>query len=214
MIKKNDIKYDPEKDIFNWDPDAWYVSYKTYVILALISTVATIIIATMKIPIVFKDPLATMKRNFMSFQLSMIIISIVSSTVAILFFKNKKIAMQILKFIAIITILMIAVQLTIKLNIDNKYNEEVFGQFYEQINTDNNEEVKVYLMDIFGRVEKNDKESYIQYSVDTFNKFKFKTTLYIMMHIIVEIIIVYLVYKMKVIQNQKEKNDKDVFYSS
>lgn len=214
MLRKNDVDYKFQNNFWNWDSEAWYVSYKTYVILALISTLATIIIATMKIPIIFQDPLLTTKRNFMNFQLIMIVISIISSMVAILLFKNKEVVVQILKFIAIITILMIAVQVTIKLNIDNKYNEEAFGEFYEQITSNSNEEGKVYLMGMFGREQKNDKESYIQYSVDTFNKFKLKTTLYIIIHIIVEIIIVYLVNKVKMTQKKKEKMDKDVFYSN
>ena len=38
--------------------------------------------------------------------------------------------------------IMIVIQLVIKINIDNKYNEDKFGEIFEQIKTDDDENKK------------------------------------------------------------------------
>lgn len=53
------------------------------------------------------------------------------------------------------------------------------------------------------------KESYIQKSMDAFNNFKMKTTLYIMLHIIVEFVVIYLLYRLKIFEAKREKHAKD-----
>lgn len=186
---------------------------KTFMLMEVMSflLIAIIVIAALfwGYPITFEDPIATMKDDFITSQLIMIGISIISIAIVTIFSKEKENLVKALQLIAIITMLMIIVQVMIKSNIDNEYNEEIFGQFYEQINTDTNEDEKNFSIGMSGMSLISAKESYIQKSMDAFNNFKMKTTLYIMLHIIVEFVVIYLLYRLKIFEAKREKHAKD-----
>ena len=186
---------------------------KTFMLMELMSflLIAIIIAAALfwGYPITFEDPIAEMKENFLNSQLIMIGISLISIAIVTIFSREQKNLANGLKIIAIITMVMIMGQLIIKSNIDNKYNKDVFGQFYEQIDPDSNKSDKKVSLEMSGMSLKSAKESYIQKSVDAFNNFKMKTTLYILVHLIVEVVIVFLLYRLKISEIQRQKLAKD-----
>lgn len=155
-----------------------------------------------------EDPIAIIKNNILTAQLVMIGLSLIATLLVTIFTRNKKKLIQKFKIIVIISILMIIAQITMKIYMDSKYNEETFEQFYEQTNSDG-ENKKGITLGIYGVRITSEKESYVQKSIALYNLFNIKTLLYIIIHVIVVMLILYLTIKLMSIEEKKAKIAKD-----
>jgi len=156
----------------------------------------------------YEDPIAIEKNNVLTLQLVMIGISLIITLLITIFTRDKKKLIQKFKLIVIISILMIITQFTIKIYMDSQYNEEVFEQFYEQTNPDS-ENKKGITLGLYGVRISSEKESYVQKSVALYNLFKIKTLLYIIIHSIFVILIIYLTIKLIMIEEKRDRIAKD-----
>ena len=182
------------------------------VISALILLLIILAVYLFVYQVTFEDPIKTIKSSFLTAQLVTICISIALTGLVTVFSKSKETLIGNLRIVAMISILMIAVVLGIKLHMDNKYNEETFGQFYEtyeQTEDIANEKSKKISIGLSGVKMLNLKESYVKDSVNAYTNFKLKTTLYIIIHMFVVMIIFYLISRLSSIERKKQQLAKD-----
>lgn len=189
---------------------------KTFVAIELISTLIILLIVfavyLFAYQISFEDPIAKMKRTFLTAQLISIGISLVATMLVTFLTKSSKEKLiKNLRVVAIISILIIIVFLGIKLYVDNKYNEDTFGEFYEQYEQPNNngENLKQVSLGLSGIKLSSLKEAYIEESVNAYTNFSVKAMLYMIIHILVVIVIFYLSYRLSAIERKKERLAKD-----
>lgn len=187
---------------------------KSLVVIQLIWAIAIAILAFglyfLVLKSSFEDPIATIKNNILTTQLVMIGFSIITTLLVTIFTRKKEKLIKKFKVIAIVSILMIGAQLCIKIDMDNKYNEETFEQFYEDANLDN-EYKRDITIGLYGVRIVDAKEGYIQKSMISYNIFKIKTMLYIVIHAIFVILILFLIIKLISIEDRKAKLAKDDF---
>lgn len=168
---------------------------KTFIGMQLIIVIAfAIIVCGLCIYVVensFEDPIATIKNNIITLQLVMIGFSLITMLIVTIFTRKTQRLIQKFKLIVIVSILMIIAQLGIKMCMDNKYNEETFGQFYEETNPDG-ENKKGISIGLSGVKITEEKEVYIQNSKTSYTIFQVKTMSYIIIHALIVILILYL----------------------
>lgn len=157
---------------------------------------------------IFEDPIEKIKNNILTIQLVMIGFSVITTLLVSIFIKNKKKLVYKFILIAILSIVMIIVQMIIKVYMDNKYNEKTFEELYEQYNF-NDEHKKGISVGLNGVKIVSAKESYIQKSITLYNIFKIRTMLFIIIHVIFVILILYLIIKLMSIEEKRAKLAKD-----
>ncbi len=201
-----------------WSGRFMIIQYdKTFVAIELISwviillTILAVYLFTYKVS--FEDPIAQMKSNFLTAQFSSIVISIIIAGVVTFFTrKSKEKLIRNLIIVAIISLIVNFIFLGFKLNIDNKYNETTFREFYEQYeqskNNDNKNTNKI-TVGLSGVKMSSLKEAYVEESVNAYTNFSVKVTLYMVIYIFVVFIIFYLAYRLSVIERKKEKLSRD-----
>lgn len=189
---------------------------KTFVAIELISTLIILLIVfavyLFAYQISFEDPIAKMKRTFLTAQLISIGISLVATMLVTFLTKSSKEKLiKNLRVVAITSILMIIVFLGIKLYVDNKYNEDTFGEFYEQYEqpNDSSKDSNKISLSLSGIKLSSLKEAYIEESVNAYTNFSVKAMLYMIIHILVVIVIFYLSYRLSAIERKKERLAKD-----
>lgn len=200
-----------------WNGNFVVIQYdKNFVAIELISaliillTILAVYLFAYKVS--FEDPIATTKSNFLTAQLISIGISLVATGLVTFFTKSSKEKLiRNLRIVAIVSMAIIAVFLVIKLNLDSKYNETTFGEFYEQYEQSNNKDKNLNKISfgMSGIKISSLKEAYIDESVNAYTNFSVKTMLYMIIHILVVIILFYLSYRLSVIERKKEKLAKD-----
>lgn len=199
-----------------WNGRYYVIHYdKTFVAIELISwliiflTIFAVYLFEYKVS--YEDPIATIKSHFLNGQLISILISItVAVIVTFVTRSSKENLIRNLRVVAIISVAIIIVFLGIKINMDDKYNENAFGEFYEQYennkdkNNSKNISVKFPSMKIL-----NEKEAYIENSKSAYTNFSVKTILYMIIHFIVVAVIFYLSCRLSYIERKKAKLAKD-----
>lgn len=157
----------------------------------------------------FNDPIATIKSNFLIVQLISIIVSIVSTVLVTFFSKSKENLIRNLILVSIASILVIFVLMGIKMNLDNKYNEVVFSEFYEIYEYSENDKHSIHVnVGVSGLKMGDAREIYIEKSKEAYNNFKVRTTLYMILHILTVFVIVYLSYRIITNERKKEQLEK------
>ncbi len=160
----------------------------------------------------YEDPIATVKDNYLRAQLIAIIASIGLTGLVTIFTKSSKEKLiRNLNIIGFLSIVVMVVLLGIKLNLDSQYNEETFGQFYDQYEQPNNSRQTTDTMSVgvFGVKRLSDKENYIEKSKGAYTNFSVKATIYMIIHIVCVVFIFYLSYRLISIQDNKQRLAKD-----
>jgi len=157
----------------------------------------------------FEDPIATMKNNFLTLQIRLIGISIIATAIVSVFSKSKKKLVRNLAIVVVVSIIMIIMQVGLKIFIDNKCNEEEFARLYETYKEDDDRYYKDISISLSGVEIIGAKESYIKKSINAYNIFKLKTISYIIIHILIVILILYIINRIVIIENNKTKLARD-----
>lgn len=189
--------------------DKNFIAMELSIIFIIILTAFAVYLFAYKVS--FEDPIATTKNVFLTAQLISIGMSLMATGFMTFFMKNKEMLIRNLKIVAIVSALILVVFLGIKVYIDNIYNEEKFGEFYEKYEQHNDivkNENKISI-GLSGMKISNLKESYIDKSVSAYTNFSIKVMLYVIIHILVIILILYLSYRLTSIEIKKEKLSKD-----
>ncbi|MGN1270565.1 MAG: hypothetical protein ACI4UX_00995 [Clostridia bacterium] len=160
----------------------------------------------------FEDPIATIKNNFLTAQLVSIITSLgLIGLVTWLTKSSKENLIRNLKIIAIACAIVIFIFLGIKINMDRKYNQNTFGEFYENYekpkkNSKDSNKIEVSLADV---KILDPKEAYIEESTKAYTVFTIKTILYMVIHTVIVILTMYLSHRLTTIEEKKQKLAKD-----
>lgn len=185
---------------------------KTFIAMELISAFLIILIAVavylFAYQITFYDPIAETKTTFLTFQLISILATVILAGLITILSKQKETIIKGLKLVGIISLLIVLIHLGSKIYLDSQYNEETFGEFYEtyeQGNTDS----KRLTIGLSGIQYLDDKEAYIEESVNAYTNFKVKTILYMVIYCITICIIFYLAHRLENMEDKKEELYKD-----
>ncbi len=200
-----------------WNGSFVIIKYdKTFVTIELISALIILLIVfavyLFAYQITFEDPIAEIKSTFLTAQFISIGISLVTTgLVTFLTKSSKEKLIKNLRVIAIVLILVIIAFLGIKLYVDSKYNEDTFGEFYEQYEQSNNssKDSNKISFGLSGIKISSLKEAYIEESVNAYTNFSVKAMLYMIIHILVVIVIFYLSYRLSATERKKERLAKD-----
>lgn len=193
---------------------------KGFFILQVIAIVIFLILALgvylFAYKVAFNDPIAEMKKEFLTIQLVSSIATIGMAGAIVLFSKNKEALTKRLAILAILIFSIICINLVIKNDLDKTYTSEKFEEFYNQYEhheetSKNNKKVNVGLS---GIKIVSEKESYIEQSIAAYKNFKLKTTLYIVIQALTFVMLILLIVKITTNENKKEeiyKDDKILF---
>ena len=186
---------------------------KTFIAMELISAFLIILIAVavylFAYQITFYDPIAEMKETFLTFQLISIIVTVVLAGLITILSKKKETIIKGLKLVGIISLLIMFIHLGLKIYLDNVYNEETFGEFYETYESGNDTNSKKVTVGLSGIKYLNDKETYIEKSMGAYRKFKVRTILYMAIYFIMICILFYLAHRLANMEEKKEELYKD-----
>lgn len=186
---------------------------KTFIAMELISAFLIILIAVavylFAYQITFYDPIAEMKETFLTFQLVSIIVTVVLAGLITILSKKKETIIKGLKLVGIISLLIMFIHLGLKIYLDNVYNEETFGEFYETYESGNDTNSKKVTVGLSGIKYLNDKETYIENSMSAYTNFKIKTILYMAIYFIMICILFYLAHRLANMEEKKEELYKD-----
>lgn len=161
----------------------------------------------------FEDPIELIKNNFLTVQLKLIAISVIATIIVIIFTRNKRKLIRNLIIVALISIIMITIQVGVKIYLDNKYNQEEFEQLYEIHKEKDDKYYKDISISISGVDIIGAKESYIKKSTSSYNIFKIKTIMFLSIHLLIVIMILYKINKLIIIETNKANIVKnEVFY--
>ena len=186
---------------------------KTFIAMELISAFLIILIAVavylFAYQITFYDPIAEMKETFLTFQLVSIIVTVVLAGLITILSKRKETIIKGLKLVGIISLLIMFIHLGLKIYLDNVYNEETFGEFYETYESGNDTNSKKVTVGLSGIKYLDDKETYIENSVSAYTNFKIKTILYMSIELIMICVLFYLAHRLANMEEKKEELYKD-----
>lgn len=186
----------------------------TYVIMQMIVTFIIIIVGVIAYLTNYKstivDSIENIKVNFMNIY-SAILFILLSATVLISFFSKTKEKLEkkliIILIISLISMLILGI---IKLNLDDTYTKEKFEEIYSGLNIDEeaSNDKKVYV-NIDGIGVKTQKEYYINECMKLYNTFKIKTYILMGLHLALNILIVYRLFKEFNNKDQRDRVRKD-----
>lgn len=198
-----------------WNGNFIIIQYdKTFVAIELISILLIVIIAVavylFAYNVPYKDPIATIKSNFLTAQLISIGITILATVLVTFFTKSsKENLIRNLRIVAIVSLAVFAIFFAIKLNYNSKYTENTFGEFYEQYERANSKNSNKISIGLSGVKILNEKDYYIDESIKAYTNFSVKTILYMVIHVIVILLIFYLSFRLSSMERKKENLTKD-----
>ena len=185
---------------------------KTFIAMELISAFLIILIAVavylFAYQITFYDPIAETKTTFLTFQLISILATVILAGLITILSKQKETIIKGLKLVGIMSLLIVLIHLGSKIYLDSQYNEETFGEFYETYEQGNTGSKRLTI-GLSGIQYLDDKEAYIEESVNAYTNFKVKTILYMVIYFITIGIIFYLAYRLANLEDKKEELHKD-----
>lgn len=186
--------------------DKTFIAMQLIMILIIILTAVAVYLYAYQIS--FYDPIAETKEIFLTFQLVSIIATVILAGLIIFLSKKKESIIKGLKLIGILSLLIIFIHLGLKIYLDSQYTEETFGEFYDTYEQGDTNSKRVTI-GMSGIKYLDDKQAYIEDSVNAYTNFKIKTILYMVIYFITICIIFYLVYRLSNMEEKKEKVYKD-----
>lgn len=199
-----------------WNGRFFIINYdKSFIRGSIIATALVLIIALCALvfgnELPFKDPIASIKTNFLTAQLIAIISTIALVILAVYFTKSsKENLIRNLRIIALLSFISILVFLGIKVNLDSKYNEETFASYYDEYEAEEQEiNSKQITFVLSGLKMSTPKQAYIDKSAEAYTRFTLKTVLYVILQFAIIILIFYFSIRLKNIENKKAQISKD-----
>lgn len=201
-----------------WNGRIWVIHYdKTFIAIELFFTsiIALSLLAAYLFgyKVSFEDPIAKIKSSFLNAQIIAIVTSIMSTAIATILTKSKESLIKTLRIISIISFIMIVVLLGVDININSSYNEQVFSEFYEEYEAPNENKEKKNSkkinVGVSGVKILNQKEDYIEKSMNALTNFKVKTIFYMIIHIGLTFVIVYLSFRLQFFEEKRDRLSKD-----
>ena len=197
-----------------WGRRRYFIIYydKTFIAMELISVILIILIAVavylFAYQVTFDDPIAETKETFLNFQLISILGTVILATFITILSKQKETIIKGLKLVGIISLLIVFIHLGLKIYLDSQYTKETFGDFYETYEQGNTNSKRV-TVGLSGIKYLDDKEAYIEESVNAYTNFKVKTILYIAIYVSTICIVFYLAHRLANMEDKKEELHKD-----
>lgn len=162
----------------------------------------------------FEDPIENIKNTFSIAQVVSLIITLIIGFLASRFAKGAK---QIIRNFIIVAILSICIGfcfIGIKSNLDNTYNSEKFGSYYDEYEKKTGEDKRVFQIGFSGVKIKDQRDYYIERSEGIYKIFTIKTKVFIVLQFFIAITLLFLILKIISNENKRarlEKDDKIVY---
>lgn len=191
--------------------DKTFIAIELALILIIILTAIAVYLYAYQTP--FNDPIISTKNSFLTTQLILIGISLLSTVLFSFISKNKDDLVKILNVIAILSIFSIVIMFGVKMYLDNKYDENTFKEFYEKYEKSNSNS-NTMVIGFTGLKLSTYEQEYIDASINSYNKFSLKATIYMIIHVVIVITLFYLSHRLYSIERKKEKvsfNDNVLF---
>lgn len=196
--------------------DKSYLAMEMILVLIILITGAITLFITYKTTII--DPIEHTKRLFVNMYLVAIGILMVAILVVNFLSKEKEILIKRLFGILAVSIMAMLIFLIVKLDLDEKYNENRFEQYYIEQNVDQETNSKVPKskidVSITGMGIKTEKEYYISECLRLYKMFNAKVYVILGINILLDCLIIYQIYRIYSVQEKKKKLSKDdlIFY--
>lgn len=186
----------------------------TYVIMQMIITFIILIVGGITLLVTYKsnivDPIENIKNMFINSHLITILVFVVLSFVITFVSKRETQLVKSLILITLISSIAMIVFLGIKVNLDTTYNSKKFEQFYNEQNTTQKEELKNKIdIGITGIALKTEKQYYIDECMELYNVFKIKSYGTLILHLLLNMLLVYQIIRVQKGNSKKEKLNKD-----
>ncbi len=195
---------------------------KSYLAIVMILVLIILIIGIITLFFTYKstiiDPIEHTKNIFMNMYLVVIGILILATLGVNFLSKEKEKLIKRLFGILIVSIMAMLIFVIVKLDFDEKYNENRFEQYYIEQNVDQETNSKVPKskidVSITGMDIKTEQEYYISECLKLYKMFSTKVYAILVINILLDCLIIYQIYKIYTIQEKKKKLSKDdlVFY--
>lgn len=185
----------------------------TYVIMQMILTFIILIVGVMVYLFTKKssiiDPIENIKSSFMNIY-SVILLTLLGVIAIVnIFSKSKEHLIKRLIIILLVSIVIMVTFFGIKLNYDSTYNKNKFEQFYlEQGKIDSSNNSKLTI-GIDGLSIKTEKQYYIDECIEMYRIFKIKTYAMLGLHLLLNVLLIYEIWKVINIQEKKDRLNKD-----
>ena len=187
----------------------------TYVLIQMIMTFIILIIGAIAFFTLYDSPIADPIKNIKSTYINtyLIIIAILACVDILINYiaKDGKSLYRKLIVLLSLTVINLLVFTVIKINFDNKYNEEKFEQFYEEqisekIRDDNDKNVFIGLT---GISMKTQKEYYISECINLYGTFTIKTIIMMIMNMLLCFLLIFQLIKVLKIDSRKQQLNQD-----
>lgn len=185
----------------------------TYVIMQIILTFIILIVGVLTYLFTYKssiiDPLESTKSIFMNTYL--IVLAILLAVVALVnfFSKSKESLIKKLIIVLVISLITMVIFLGVKLNYDSTYDENKFEQLYLEQGMEESSDNSRFDIGIGGLTVKTEKEYYIDECMEMYSIFKIKTYAMLGLHLVLNVLLIYQIFKVANIQSKRDRLSKD-----
>lgn len=188
--------------------DNTYVAMSIILTLIILITGAITYWATYKSTII--DPIESVKNLFINTHLIITVMLLGITIITNFSSKSESILIKRLMIIFAISIITILMFLGIRLNLDTIYTRDKFEQIYteQNIEEDSTDKSKIDL-GLTGMSIKTEKEYYIDECMELYNIFKVKTYGTLVLHLFLNVLLIYQMLRVIQIQNKKSRLNKD-----
>lgn len=186
----------------------------TYVIMELIATFIILIVGAITFLMTYKstiiDPIENIKKLFINAHLIVIAIFLAITLVVNLFSKKESELISRLILTAITSIVIMMFFAGTKFYLDKTYTKTEFEKIYTEQNANKIDSKKTKVgIGLAGVNIKTEKEYYVDECVKLYNIFKTKSYGTLGLHLLLNLLLIYQIFKVEKIQNKKERLDKD-----
>lgn len=186
----------------------------TYVIMELIATFIILIVGAITFLMAYKstiiDPIENIKKLFINAHLIVIAIFLAITLVVNLFSKKESELISRLILTAITSIVIMMLFAGPKFYLDKTYTKTEFEKIYTEQNANKIDSKKTKVgIGLAGVNIKTEKEYYVDECVKLYNIFKTKSYGTLGLHLLLNLLLIYQIFKVEKIQNKKERLDKD-----
>lgn len=175
--------------------DLNFIKYEVFVAIICMVFFGIIIALGYKMP--FVDPIGKQKSIFLSIQIILSVVSVLSIAVVAKFTKLKDALLR--NFLVLATLLLVSIftQVLYLGSISKEYNEIKFGEFYEQYENVNSESNRTKLaLSSQGITNSTAKEDYIKTSISSYKTFVIRGIVLILLQVIIFGFSLYILYKL------------------
>lgn len=213
--RKIDEKNDMLEDMYERPQINYYVPLdNTYVIMQMIATLIILIVGVITYLIGYKsdvvDPIASTKSLFINMHIIFIGGFLAVTLLVNHFSKSKQDLISRLYLILTLSLISMVAFGILKVSFDNKYTKETFEEICSSQFEEDTENKKTKVdIGLTGVSLKTDKEYYVDECVKMYNIFKIKTYGTLILHLVLNLLLIYQIEKNRKIENKKSQIAKD-----